>query len=66
MPADPRLKSALALAAAIGRLRAAEDWSVQNVAAAEDADDDAAAFYLTVTLRFEKSVEGEDLSRHIL
>lgn len=60
MPADPRLESALRLAAQIGRLRAAEAWTVDKVETGPEAPDEEGAegFVLVVYLRY---VEDDEL-----
>jgi hypothetical protein len=61
MPSDPRLESALALAARIARLRAAEDWVTEKVEAGiADLGDEGECFMLTIILRFDD--EGEQPS----
>jgi hypothetical protein len=60
MPSDPRLESALKLAAQVARLRAAEDWQTEKVEAGiVDLGEGETCFMLTVTLRFEEEEAGE-------
>lgn len=57
MPSDPRLTSALRLAAAVARMRAAEDWQTEKVEAGiVDLGEGETCFMVTITLRYE---EGE-------
>ena len=56
MPSDPRLEDALALAARIGRLRAAANWTIDKVETGpEAADEDGEnGFILVIYLRYDE------------
>jgi hypothetical protein len=70
MPSDPRLESALDLARKAASLKAAEDWLLENLQAAEDGGEETPgrAYYLTLTFRWVEAApeNEEELRREII
>ena len=66
MGSDPKLQSALALAQALARLRAAEDWTLEAVETGEEQE--GSEFVCVLRLRWAEAVpeDEEELKKFIL
>lgn len=67
MPSDRRLQSALDLARAVAKSRAADDWELEAIETGESGEDEP-TFVLVLRLRWAEAApsDPDELKRHIL